>query len=252
MSSMHDHDKRIAESLANDNIPTNAIGVLLLNKFRDMTSKRDDFDLDINAREWKDMCEEFNKLQETKTNKIPRSLFENRYSIFFNSENINTFGRRSITADAWRERSMEFIRLIDPYRPFQVVDDYDSSIVLKTFPPIFREVDTLNTKAYVDKNDPTAPRDEEGNIIDTNYINSVVNNIFDKFGNHQLRSKRIEGAKILQQCLLGAQDEQRAIADAIITQNIIEHFNDDQKKEETVQEKKDEDPSMDDCGIDFE
>lgn len=202
-------------------LSTDDSGKLLLMKFLSNSDKVPD-PIENANKEWEHMYKEFNALQATKDNKIPQSEFEAKYSIFFNPENMDTFNEGSETAYAWKQRSEEFLRRINPYCPFYVVDDHDHDKILKVFPPIFHEVDTLNTP-NLGKNRPIV-KDDEGNIIDTAYITGVVNNVFDKFGNHQLQSKRQEGAKILNNCLMHVQDKSKLVEDVKNTDVILHNF----------------------------
>ncbi len=237
------------EKIIGNNLSTDDNGKRLLQLFMKIGEEEKD-NVEMNNQDWKEMYEEFNALQATKTNKIPRTTFEQRYSIFFNPENQNTFGKRSATAQEWKARSEEFLHLIDPYRPFQVVDDNNPDIVYKTFPPIFREIDTLNRP--VDSTNKNVPNmvDENGNKVDTAYLCNVVNNIFDKYGHHQMENYRREGAKILNQCIVGSQDQKRVLEDVENTNVILRHFNNNTVNTEV--NKDTEELSAEDAGISFE
>ena len=236
------------EKIIGNNLTTDANGKRLLQLFMQIGEDEKDNKI-ANDKDWKEMYEEFMALQAMKTNKIPRTVFEQRYSIFFNPENVNTFNKRSAQAQAWKERSEEFIRLIDPYKPFQVVDDNDPEKVLKTFPPLFRQIDTLNRSIDSDNKNVPNMVDETGNQVDTAYLCNVVNNIFDKYGHHQIENYRREGAKILNQCIIGSQDQQRVIEDVRATDEIIRNFNNNTV---TNVNTNDNEISAEDAGISFE
>ena len=206
--------------LLNDQLSTDDNGRVLLSKFRELSSTLPD-SADIAKKEWEEMYVEFNRLQKTKDNKIPQSEFEAKYSKFYNPENIGTFTSGSVEAAMWKEDSEEFLRRINPYCPIYIVDDDDPNKVLRTLLPLFRESDTLNNSIAKGR---TIARDEEGNPLDTAYLTGVVNNVFDKLGNHQLPSKRREGAKILNQCIMHVQDEKKLVEDVRHTDVLIKQF----------------------------
>lgn len=198
----------------------------------------------IDDQEWDRLYAEFELLESTKTNKIPRSVFEEKYSIFFNKENANSFNYNSEQAELWRERSNEFIKLIDPYKPFYVVDDYDTDKIYLTFPPIFRKIDTLN------KPIGAALMDVDGEMMDSSEVYNVVHNVFDKYSHHQIEKYRVEGAKLLNKCIVGAQDKDRLLEDIKNTDKIIEKFNRDINPSNVNTD--DEELSAEDAGISFE
>lgn len=202
-----------------DHISSEDYARATLEQFLSLSKDRPDPKLSSD-RAWQDMYKEFNQLQASKDNKIPKSEFESRYSIFFNRENVNTFKHKSTVGEMWKYRSEEFLRRIDPYRPFFVVDDYDSDKILKVFPPIFREVDTLNIK----KGRVSPIKDERGAPIDSAALAAVVNNIFDKYSAHQLPHMKRAGVTLLKNCILAMQDKKRVLTDVAMTDTLLKHF----------------------------
>lgn len=238
---------------------TNNLGRILMQRFRSLQPV-DGLRLSIeqNQKDWKDMCEEYNRLVDSKPVKISKSEFELKYSKFYNPENIGLLKIGTQEFDKWREDCAEFLNRINPYRPFEVVDDNDPNIVIRTFPPILRQVDTLNTP-NLGKN-VEKRYDEEGNIIDTNYLTSVVNNVFDKFSTHQLQSVRNKGATILHQCMHGVQNIDTINKDIEATDFIFQKFIDDciEQNENSIYKKNytntknDNDDSLESLGMQFE
>lgn len=252
--------ENINNLLNNKNVDTREIGSILLQKIRDMSPiSGTELSIEQNAKEWKEMCEEFNRITNEKSIKIPKSEFEEKYSKFYNPKNMDLLRKGTTQFESWREDCNEFLKRIDPYRPFEVVDDNDPTIVIRTFPPIFRMIDTLNTPNLgkgIKRN-----YDAEGNIIDTNYLSSVVNNVFDKLGTHQLRAVRDKGTAILHGCVHGVQDPKTIEGDIEATDFILKKFILDCKEQnehsiynENNKNKKDNNTSnsLEDYGVEFD
>lgn len=209
----------------NGSQPIDEVTQTLLDKFNNLRNHSPN-SVENNAKEWKELCEEFNKIQTSITNKIPKSEFEARYSIFYNKENVDKFSSRSATAELWRDRSEEFLKRIDPYRPFYVVDDNDHDRILKTFPPIFRQVNTINDPfTSGDQEYKNKFTDEFGQPVGSEFLANVVNNVFDRYSTHQLASKRQEGAILLRNCMLQVQNKETLIEDVKATDVLFKYFN---------------------------
>lgn len=230
--------------------PENEINDLLNRRFSQVMTNR----VSGTEQQWEAMAKEFDRIENSRDNKIPLSEFEFKYSKFFNPENAKLIGSSiSLESGKWREDSEEFVKRIDPYQPFMVVSDNDHNHILKVFPPLFRRVNALTPDTETGKQN-SAIFDENGQPMSVKEVTAMCTTFFERFGTDPNAQRQMEALLLMKQGLYVVQNKEEIMKDIACTDFIVKNSNNPDAilGDGAPVENNDGSLSAEDCGIVFE